>query len=210
MLDDVSIAAIDGKGFTFPPGCGACLIAEIDGFTADGVLAELTKLSEICTEFGALDTLLAQDDSQRERLWAVRRLVSPSLRAVKKFKFSEDIVVPRSRIPEAIERFKAVGAKLGLTVATYGHAGDGNLHTNVLYAGAHERPQVNVALAEIMQITVELGGTISGEHGIGIAKSRFIALEQSAALISWQEKLKVFFDPQVILNPGKMFEKSSK
>ena len=210
LLDDVSIGAIDGKGFTFPPGCGACLIAEIDGFSPDGVLAELTRLAEICTESGALEALIAQDDSQREKLWAVRRLVSPALRAVKKFKFSEDIVVPRSRIPQAIERFKAVGAELGLTVATYGHAGDGNLHTNVLYGGAHERPQVELALAKIMQITVELGGTLSGEHGIGIAKTRFLSLEQSPSLISWQEKLKVFFDPQVILNPGKIFENHSK
>ena len=210
LLDDGSIAAIDGKGFTFPPGCGACLIAELDGFSHDGVLAELTRLSEICTQFGALETLLAQDDSQREKLWAVRRLVSPALRAVKKYKFSEDIVVPRSRIPQAIERFKAVGAELGLTVATYGHAGDGNLHTNVLYAGPHERPQVELALGRIMQITIELGGTISGEHGIGIAKSKYLGLEQSEALISWQEKLKVFFDPEVILNPGKIFGNRSK
>ncbi len=210
LLDDVSIAAIDGKGFNFPEGCGACLIAEIDGFSSEGVLAELTRLCELCTHSGALDALIAQDDSQREKLWAVRRLVSPSLRAVKKFKFSEDIVVPRSQIPEAIRRFKAIGVKHGLTVATYGHAGDGNLHTNVLYSGPHERPTVELALADIMRITVELGGTISGEHGIGVAKARFVSLEQSGELIALQEKLKAFFDPQALLNPGKMFPKGSK
>lgn len=174
------------------------------------MLAELTRVSEVCTEFGAIDTLLAQDESQREKLWAVRRLVSPSLRAVKRFKFSEDIVVPRSRMAEAIERFKAVGRTHGLTVATYGHAGDGNLHTNVLYAGPHERQVVERVLAEIMRITVELGGTLSGEHGIGIAKARYLGLEQSEALIALQERLKVFFDPEVILNPGKIFPKTSK
>ncbi len=210
LLDDVAISAIDGKGYTFPSGCGACLIAEFDGFSADALLAEMAKLGEVCTHHGALDVLVAQDESQRERLWAVRRLVSPSLRALKKFKFSEDIVVPRSRIPEAIERFKAVGASVGLTVATYGHAGDGNLHTNVLYAGPHERPAVNVALAEIMRITVELGGTITGEHGIGLAKKQFLKLEQNSSLIDLQRKLKVFFDPQVILNPGKIFENAPK
>ena len=205
LLDDVAIGAIDGKGFTFPVGCGACLIAEVDGFSEEGVLLELTALTEVAAQFGARETLVAQDDAQREKLWAIRRMVSPSLRAVKKFKFSEDVVVPRSKIPEAIRRFKAAGVKLGLTVATYGHAGDGNLHTNVLYAGPHERPQVNLALAEIMQITVDLGGTLSGEHGIGIAKARFLALEQDPALISLQKKLKAFFDPRGLVNPGKIF-----
>ena len=100
---------------------------------------------------------------------------------------------------------KAVGAELGLVVATYGHAGDGNLHTNVLYAGPQERPRVEQALERIMRITVELGGTITGEHGVGLAKKRFLSLEQSASVIDLQRRLKVFFDPEVLLNPGKMF-----
>jgi glycolate oxidase len=205
LLDDVALGAIDGQGFTFPPGCGAVLIAEVDGASQEGVLAELTRLSEVAAAHGALETLLAQDRDQRERLWAARRAVSPALRALKKFKFSEDIVVPRSRIPEAIARFKAVGAELGLTVATYGHAGDGNLHTNVLYSGPAERPCVEKALERIMCITVELGGTITGEHGVGLSKKRFLSLEQSPSVIDLQRRLKVFFDPQVLLNPGKMF-----
>jgi glycolate oxidase len=205
LLDDVAIRAVDGQAFTFPPGCGAVIIAEIDGASEEGVLAELTRLSEVATTHGAIDTLLAQDRDQRERLWAARRAVSPALRALKKFKFSEDIVVPRSRVPEAIERFKAVGAELGLVVATYGHAGDGNLHTNVLYSGPAERPRVEQALEQIMRITVELGGTITGEHGVGIAKKRFLSLEQSGPVIQLQRALKVWFDPQVLLNPGKIF-----
>lgn len=205
LLDDVAIAAVDGKGFTFPSGCGAVIIAEVDGAVEEGVLAELTRLSEVCTKHGALDTLLARDRDQRERLWAVRRLVSPSLRAMKKYKFSEDIVVPRSRVPEAIARFKEIGRSLGLTVATYGHAGDGNLHTNVLYADPSERPRVDEALAQIMSATVALNGTITGEHGVGIAKAKYLSLEQSAALIQLQRQLKVFFDPRVLLNPAKIF-----
>jgi glycolate oxidase len=204
LLDDVAIAAIADK-FPFPAGCGACIIAEVDGASSEGTLAELTRLSEVATRCGALDTLLAQDRDQREKLWSARRLVSPSLRAMKKFKFSEDIVVPRSRVPEAIARFKQVGRELELTVATYGHAGDGNLHTNVLYAGPHERPRVDQALARIMEITVELGGTITGEHGVGIAKKRFLSLELSPAVMNCQRNLKVFFDPEVLFNPGKIF-----
>jgi glycolate oxidase len=204
LLDDVAIAAIADR-FPFPQGCGACLIAEVDGGSDEGVLAELTRLVEIVTAHGALEPQLAQDRDQREKLWAARRLVSPALRAMKKFKFSEDIVVPRSRVPEAIARFKEVGRELELIVSTYGHAGDGNLHTNVLFAGPHERPRVDEALARIMHITVELGGTITGEHGVGLSKRQFLALEQSPSVIEWQRRLKVLFDPQVLLNPGKVF-----
>lgn len=205
LLDDVALAAVKGQGVPFHDASGAVIIAELDGTTDEGVFADLNLLAGIAKQHGSLDAQLAVDRDQRERIWATRRAVSPALRAVKKFKFSEDIVVPRSRVPTAIERFKAVGRELGLTVATYGHAGDGNLHTNVLYAGPHERDRVDQALARIMEITVELGGTISGEHGIGISKKKFLVLEQSAALIDLQRRLKVHFDPHVILNPGKIF-----
>jgi glycolate oxidase len=207
LLDDVAISAIADR-FPFPQGCGAIVIAEVDGASEEGVLVELTRLAEVATAHGALETLLAQDRDQREKLWAARKLVSPALRAIKKFKFSEDIVVPRSRVPEAIARFKQVGRELDLVVATYGHAGDGNLHTNVLYAGPHERARVDEALAHIMRITVELGGTITGEHGVGLSKRRFLVLEQTPAVIDCQRNIKVLFDPQVLMNPGKMFPES--
>ncbi len=206
LLDDVSIRAIDGRGFSFPPGSGAAVIAEVDGNHDEGLLLELEQLSEIATAHGALDTLLAQDEAQREKLWAARRVVSTALRALKPFKISEDIAVPRSKIPEAIARFKELGAQLGLTVATYGHAGDGNLHANILFDGPHQRPKVDQALAQMMRITLELGGTITGEHGVGFAKRAFIALEQGKALIDFQKRLKAFIDPLGLLNPGKIFE----
>ena len=115
---------------------------------------------------------MAQNETQRRELWAARRVVSTALRQLRRFKISEDIAVPRSKIPEAVERIKALGDKYDLLVATYGHAGDGNLHANILYAGPEERPRVDRALAELMAITIELGGTITGEHGVGIAKRR--------------------------------------
>ncbi|MBS1148811.1 MAG: putative glycolate oxidase, GlcD subunit [Myxococcaceae bacterium] len=206
LLDDVSIRAIDGRGFSFPPGAGAAVIAEVDGNHDDALLLELEQLSQIAAAHGAIDTLLAQDDAQREKLWAARRVVSTALRALKPFKISEDIAVPRSKIPEAIAGFKALGARLGLTVATYGHAGDGNLHANILFDGPHQRPQVDEALAQMMRITVELGGTITGEHGVGYAKRAFLSLEQEPGLIAFQQRLKTFIDPLGLLNPGKIFE----
>ncbi len=208
LLDDVALRAVAGRGVAFPEGAGAVVIAEVDGASEEGVFAELTRLSDVCTAHGALDTLIARDESQRAQLWAVRRQVSSALRALAKKKISDDVVVPRSRVPEAIARFKAIGAELGLTVATYGHLGDGNLHTNILYGGDSERPRVDQALDRILRATLELGGTITGEHGVGLSKRAHLPLEQSAALLDLQRRLKVLFDPSVILNPGKLFPES--
>ncbi|AKQ67145.1 Glycolate dehydrogenase [Myxococcus hansupus] len=205
LIDDVALRAVDGRGFQFPPGAGSAVIVEVDGNGRDGLLSEMSQLSDICTRQGATETLVAQDASQREKLWAARRVISPALRALKPRKISEDIVVPRSRIPEVIERLKAMGSELGLTVATYGHAGDGNLHANILYDGPHQRPLVDEALRRMLVLTVELGGTITGEHGVGHAKREYLPLEQAPALIDLQRRLKAFFDPSGLLNPAKMF-----
>ncbi len=104
-----------------------------------------------------------------------------------------------------VARAKAVGARLGLTVATYGHAGDGNLHVNVLFDREEERPRVDEAVAEILRTAVDLGGTITGEHGVGLSKRDFLEYEQGAALVGLQRRLKALFDPAGILNPGKIF-----
>ncbi|MEW6434624.1 MAG: FAD-linked oxidase C-terminal domain-containing protein [Myxococcota bacterium] len=205
LLDDVALAAVRGKGYPFPAEAGACVIAEVDGHGEDAVLAELQALAEVCTKAGAREVVLAQNADQRARVWEARKLVSPSLRAMKAHKLSEDVVVPRSRVPEAIARFKAVGAALGLTVATYGHAGDGNLHTNVLWDTPEQRPLVDDALRRIMEITVELQGTITGEHGVGLAKRAFLPLELTPAMMNFQRSVKAFFDPLGLINPGKVF-----
>jgi len=107
--------------------------------------------------------------------------------------------------PETIARLKSLGAEMGLTIATYGHAGDGNLHVNVLFDGPDERPKVDAAVERMLRLTVQLGGTITGEHGVGFAKRDFLALEQSPELIDLQRRLKHFFDPSGVLNPGKIF-----
>jgi glycolate oxidase len=120
-------------------------------------------------------------------------------------KLSEDVAVPRSRIPEMVERAKRAGEQRGLAVATYGHAGDGNLHCNVLFDREEERPRVDAAVAEILRAAVDLGGTITGEHGVGLAKRDFLVYEQGEELVSLQRRVKAVFDPLGILNPGKIF-----
>ncbi|NVJ20151.1 FAD-binding protein [Myxococcus sp. AM011] len=205
LIDDVALRAVDGRGFQFPEGAGSAVIAEVDGYNEEGLLEELSRLGDICAQQGATQTLVARDEGQREKLWAVRRVISPALRALKPHKISEDIVVPRSKIPEIISRLKSMGEELGLTVATYGHAGDGNLHANILYEGPHQRALVDEALRRMLVMTVELGGTITGEHGVGLAKREFLALEQGPALLELQRRLKAFFDPSGLLNPQKIF-----
>ena len=168
-------------------------------------MSERARAAEIAEEHGAREVQVAQGAAQRERIWEGRRQVSPSLRKLSRHKLSEDIVVPRGKIPEMIAATHAMGARLGLVVATYGHAGDGNLHANVLYDGPEDLPRVEEAMATIMRDAVRLGGTITGEHGVGVAKRRFLQLEQTPALIDLQRRLQRFFDPAGIMNPGKIF-----
>jgi len=205
LLDDVSVRAVDGRGFDFPPGTQAAVIAETDGNAEEAVFAELVALGEVAQQHGASEILVAQSEDQRQKLWAARRVVSTALRALKPHKISEDIAVPRSRIAEVIGKLKAMGQELGLTVATYGHAGDGNLHANILYEGPHERPKVDQAIERMLKLTVEAGGTITGEHGVGYAKRDYLPLEQSPELIALQKRIKHLLDPRGLLNPGKMF-----
>jgi len=203
LMDDLAVKAVDGKGFNFPPGTGACVLAEVDGNVPEAVFGELARLGEIAEQHGAKETWLAQDEGQREKLWAARRTVSIALRGLAKHKLSEDLVVPRSHIPEMIDRCKAIGEAQGLTVATYGHAGDGNLHANVLFDSVDDRPKVDEALRQMAVVAIELGGTITGEHGIGVAKKDLLPLEQAPAVLALQRKLKQVFDPEGLLNPGK-------
>ncbi len=163
----------------------------------------------MCEAEGARDVIVARDDADRERLWKTRRVCSVALREAYKFKQSEDTVVPPSSIPEMLRRVDAIGARHKLETATFGHAGDGNLHINILsqetVRDAAFAARVDAALADLFKATLDLGGTLSGEHGIGIAKARYMAWEQSAEVIDWQKRLKRMWDPANLLNPGKIF-----
>ncbi len=206
LFDDASIDASSRLGpYRFPPEARAAILAETDGDDGESVMALLARLGELALEAGAVDVLVAQSEAQRRDLWATRRQVSVALRDLHPLKISEDIVVPRSRIPEAVERLKALGLRHGFQVATYGHAGDGNLHANVLFDREEERPRVEACVAEMMRVALDLGGTITGEHGVGLAKRDFLPWEQGEELIALQRQLKAVFDPLGILNPDKIF-----
>jgi glycolate oxidase len=209
LLDRASLDHVRPKAaFSFPEGAGAIVLVELDG-EPDAMEAAVLRCGAVCEEEGAREVIVARDDADRARLWGARRLVSPSLREAHAFKQSEDIVVPPGSIAEMLRRVDAIGARQRLLMATFGHAGDGNLHVNVLTDENHRDPpvaaRIDAALGEIFRAALDLGGTLSGEHGIGIAKARYMAWEQSAEVIDWQKRLKRLWDPQNLLNPGKIF-----
>lgn len=205
FLDDYALRALREKTpGRFPENAGALLILETDGTSVDRSMEDLERAALVCTEHGAIDVLVAQDAAQREKMWEPRRMLSVTLSETAPRKISEDIVVPRSKIPTMLDGAKRIGEKHKLGLATYGHAGDGNLHVNILFdEGAQER--ADRAVHEIMSLTVSLGGTISGEHGVGLTKREFLSLEHSEPLIALQKNVKKVFDPAGILNPGKIF-----
>jgi glycolate oxidase len=206
LMDDVSLAAAARTSpYRFPPGAGAALIVEADGNGEEEVLAELARIAEVVAGEVRGEVEVAQGEAQRRAIWETRRHLSTNLKSLHPLKLSEDVAVPRSKIPEMIERAKGIGRARGLAVATYGHAGDGNLHCNVLFDRADERANVDGAVGEILRAAVDLGGTITGEHGVGLAKRDFLEYEQGREIVLLERRLKALFDPLGILNPGKIF-----
>ena len=132
-------------------------------------------------------------------------MLSGATRKLAKYKLSEDVVVPRSKLVALLEEVDRIGEATKVKYLTYGHAGDGNMHVNFLWDDPSERPIVEDAIARLMKATVSLGGTLSGEHGIGISKRAYLPIEQSEGLITLQKDLKRAFDPKGLLNPGKIF-----
>jgi glycolate oxidase len=206
LIDDVSVqACARGAPFRFPEGAGAALLVETDGNDEEQVLAEIARVAELVQGEAAGEVLVATSEAQRRQVWETRKFLSVNLKALHPRKLSEDVAVPRSRIPEMVRVSREIGRRHGFLVATYGHAGDGNLHCNVLYDRPEEKPRVEAAVAEILRAAVDLGGTITGEHGVGLAKRDFIEYEQGRDLVALQRRLKAALDPEGILNPGKMF-----
>jgi glycolate oxidase len=205
LLDAATLDAVRAQQVAIDSRARAMLLIEIDG-AAGEIETGLAKLGELLvSRTGVVDVLVAQDAAQRARLWEARRALSPATRKLAKFKLSEDIVVPRSRIVDLLARVDRIGEETKVRHLTYGHAGDGNLHVNFLWNDDAERASVDQAITALMHATVELGGTLSGEHGIGVSKAAYLPIEQSADLIALQRDIKRVFDPKELLNPGKIF-----
>ena len=193
--------------YRFPLHAGAIVLIELDD-EPEGLAAAMRRIGDICERAGAIDVRVAEDEAERDLLWEARRRISSSLKLAHPHKISEDICVPRGAIGEMLRRIDQLAARHDLPVAAYGHAGDGNLHVNLLLDAAPTEPamagRVDAALAELFQETIALRGTLTGEHGIGIAKRRFMPLEQPPAVLAWQARWKRMWDPHELLNPGKV------
>jgi glycolate oxidase len=208
LLDATTLEAMRSAGNAIDARAGAMLIMEVDGDEA-ACERQAERIADACETVQVLEVLVAQDAAQREKLWAARREMSRAVRKLTKKKLSEDVVVPRMQIGELLERVARTSEQTGVRSLTYGHAGDGNLHCNYLWNEDDELPAVERAIEQLFRDVVELRGTLSGEHGIGVLKSPYLPLEQAPELITLQRDLKRVFDPRNLLNPGKIFPAGS-
>ena len=184
----------------------AMLLIELDG-TEGTVDKGLPKIEEICKRSGAIDFEVASTSSDRERLWTARRSVSPALYKINPTKINEDVVVPRSRLSELIVEIENISFKYKLQIVSFGHAGDGNLHINIMTdeKNHEEFERAKKAVKALFEATLRLNGSISGEHGIGVTKASFLSMEVGKMAIEIMKGIKKAFDPNNILNPGKLW-----
>ncbi|OLN30587.1 FAD/FMN-containing dehydrogenase [Desulfovibrio sp. DV] len=189
--------------FALPGGEAALLLLEADG-DPDQAARDIGRMESICRDRGALAILPAADAARRDALWDIRRQISSRIHESAPVYLSEDVAVPIARIPDLIDALPELGRRHALAVYAFGHAGDGNIHVNITgEAGCRERTH---ALAhDLIGVVLDLGGTMSGEHGIGLAKRPFLSMELSPRSISLQRGIKDVFDPAGIMNPGKVF-----
>ena len=189
-----------------PEGTGAILLIEVDGVPA-AVDEEAMRVERACREAGSTEVLRARDEAERAELWRVRREISLSLKMVAPLKFNHDVVVPKGRIPELFALVHRIREEFSLRIPLFGHAGDGNIHVNIMVdpQDAPEVARAHDAEHVLFAGVVALEGSISGEHGIGFSKAPFVPLELSSDEIALMKRVKQAFDPNGILNPGKIF-----
>jgi glycolate oxidase len=207
FIDNVTINAIeDYLNIGLDRTIGAMLLIEVDGHKG-AVDIEAGIVKKVCKENNAISFKLASSDEERNTLWSARRAALSSLARVKPSTILEDATVPRSRIVELVEAVNRIAQKYGLDIGTFGHAGDGNLHPTILtdLRDKEEEIKVEKAIEEIFIETIKLDGTLSGEHGIGLTKAKFLKLEISEDTYRLMKNIKKTFDPNNILNPGKLF-----
>lgn len=212
FMDNACIRCVeDYLHMGLPVEAGALLIIEVDG-APEALTGEIEEIKKICQNYNALEIKIAKDNQEAEELWKARRAVSAAVVRLNPTKINEDITVPRSRVPDILRRVEEIARKFNLIIVNFGHAGDGNIHVNVLIDKKKpgEEDRAHQAVKEIFTATLELGGTISGEHGIGITKAPYISMELGDLGLEVMQRIKKAFDPNNILNPGKIFPPKQK
>jgi glycolate oxidase len=206
FMDQASIRCSEqANPMGIPEDIEGLLLIEIDG-NADAIQALAQRIKVVLMEHNAADVKLTQDPIEADKLWQARRVVSQATYNLNPVKIAEDVVVPRSNIPTLIRFLEETGKKHGIPILSFGHAGDGNFHVSLMIKDTKEDyAKAHTAVEEIFSETIRLGGTLSGEHGIGTAKAPYIGMELSPEVIETMRSIKAIFDPNNILNPGKIF-----
>jgi glycolate oxidase len=207
LMDETAINCVeDYMHLGLPRDAEAILVIETDGDEADAT-RDMGVVAQICHEHGASEVRVAQTPGEADELWRARRSISGSLGRRRPNKLGEDISVPRSAIPEMIARIKQISTKHNLPIVIFGHAGDGNLHPNILFDKRDEEEwqRVEAAVGDLFRAAVEVGGTLSGEHGVGVLKRPYLEMALGATSVEMQKRIKQTWDPNNILNPGKIF-----
>lgn len=208
FLDNLSIRAVESKfNKGLPVDAGAILIADVDGNVKEAIDEDLKILGEHFLDAGASQFKIAKDEQEAADIWFARRNCSQSIAMYGTLKLNEDITVPRSKLPALLEGIDEISKKYGFKIPCFGHTGDGNVHTNIMVPDKNDEEQVKKgyeAVEEVFKLTVELGGTLSGEHGIGLSKAPFMKLAFFDAEMNLMRNIKKAFDPNNILNPFKM------
>jgi len=197
----------DEISFDLKDGIEAFLLIEVDGTNQDVIFSDCEKINEVLEQFDCRDVLFADSSGQKEELWRLRRTMAVSVKSNSIYK-EEDTVVPRAQLPQLIKGIKEVGNKYGFESICYGHAGDGNLHVNIIKGNMSDdawHNQLKDGIREIFELTVSLGGTLSGEHGIGLVQKEFMPVKYSNVHFELWRGIKKVFDPNGIMNPGKIF-----
>jgi glycolate oxidase len=197
----------DGVVFDLKDNVAALLLVELDGPSLDALYETGDQLNAVLEQYHSVEVLFADTTTQKEELWRMRRTMAVSVKANSVYK-EEDTVVPRAALPQLIAGIKRIGLVYGFESICYGHAGDGNLHVNIIKGNMSNEDwqhKLKKGIAEIFELTVSLGGTLSGEHGIGLVQKEYMHLKFSEVHLNLMRQIKRVFDPHAILNPGKIF-----
>ncbi len=209
-LEFMDAATLDcvrkATGLQLPEAARAVLIVEVDG-DRELIERQAQKILEIVAPLGVVETRVAQSAAESDEIWKVRRSVSASLRKVNPDKFNEDICVPRSKVPDMIRKVEETANRYNIPIVNFGHAGDGNIHVNVMIDRKvpGELEKAEKAIEEVFAAALALGGTMSGEHGVGITKAPYIPMELDPMAVAYMTTIKRALDPNNVLNPGKIF-----
>ncbi len=207
---DWALQYVTGLNVHVKPEIQAHLLIEVDGNYPEILMQEAEKIMNVVEQFQIDEILFADTEDEKNALWKMRRSVAEAVKSNSIYK-EEDTVVPRYELPKLLEGIKTIGNKYGFKSVCYGHAGDGNLHVNIIKSDMTDEnwiTEVPKGIREIFELTVSLKGTLSGEHGIGFVQKNYMDIAFTKAHLELMERIKFVFDPNNILNPGKIFPDS--